>query len=70
MLITAAAHGLSSNFKQRLDVLQRKMVRLVNRMDPRHHVDNSDLRELSWLNILDCVLYFKMMYIFRVRNDT
>ena len=55
--------------KNRLDVLQRKMVRFVYSMDNRQHVDNSDLRTLSWLSIPDRVAYFKLMHIFRIRHD-
>ena len=61
--------ALSYNLKCRLDVLQRKMVRFIYRIGPRDHVDNSNLRNLSWLSIPDRVSYFKMMHIFRVRND-
>ena len=61
--------SLSSNLKRRLDVIQRKMVRFINSMEPRQHVDNSNLRDLLWLSIPDRVPYFKMMHIFRVRND-
>ena len=61
--------GLSSNLKLRLEALQRKMVRFIHSMEPRQHVDNAHLRNLSWLSVSDRVLYFKMMHIFRIRND-
>ena len=61
--------GLSCNLKNRLAVLQRKMVRFVCSMDNRQHVDNIDLRALSWLSIPDRVSYFKMMHIFRIRHN-
>ena len=51
--------GLSSHFKSRLDVLQRKMLRFVNSLDNRHHVDNSDLHALSWLSITDRVVFLR-----------
>ena len=35
--------GLTVSLKKRLDVLQRKMVRFVNGLDPRAHVGNREL---------------------------
>ena len=61
--------GLSCNLKGRLDVLQRKMVRYVNGLDFRSHVDNTHLHALSWLSVPDRVSYFKLMHVFRVRHN-
>ena len=57
---------LSVVLKERLNVIQRKMVRFVNGMDYRGHVDNRNLRDLSWLNIPDRVKFFKMSHLFRI----
>ena len=45
------------------------MVRFIKSMEPRQHLDNFHLRDLSWLLVSDRVMYFKMMHIFRIRND-
>ena len=60
--------GLSVTLKERLNVVQRKMVRYVHGLDFRSHVDCKDLREMSWLTIPDRVKYFKMAHLFRIRH--
>ena len=60
--------SLSAVLKERLNVLQRKMIRFIHGLDPRDHVDLKNLRDLSWLSIPDRVTFFKMMHLFRVRN--
>ena len=60
--------GLTVALKERFNVIQRKMVRFVNGMDNRAHVDSGNLRELLWLNIPDRVKFFKMSHLFRIRH--
>ena len=60
--------GLPTSLKERLNIIQRKMVRFIYGMDNRGHVDNKVLRDLSWLNIPDRVHFFQMMHLFRIRN--
>ena len=48
--------------------MQRKMVRFINGLDNRAHVDNSDLKELSWLTVSDRVKFFQMTHLFRIWN--
>ena len=44
------------------------MVRFVNSMEYRGHVDCRNLRDLLWLNIPDRVKFFKMSHLFRIRH--
>ena len=60
--------GLPTSLKERLNVIQRKMVRFIYSMDYRGHVDNKNLRDLLWLNIPDRVYFFQMKHLFRIRN--
>ena len=60
--------GLSVALKERLNVVQRKMVRFISGTDSRSHVDLKNLLEFNWLNIPDRVSYFKLMHIFRIRH--
>ena len=60
--------GLSVALKERLNVVQRKMVRFVYGMDFRGHVDNKNFRDLSWLKIPDRVKFFRLSHIFRIRH--
>ena len=61
--------ALSVALKERLNVIQRKMVRFVFSLDNRAHVDCSNLRELAWLSVPDRVKFFKLAHIFRVRHN-
>ena len=45
------------------------MVRFVAGMDFREHVSLSDFHRLRWLCIPDRVSYFKLLHLFKVRND-
>ena len=58
--------GLSCKLKDKLDVLQRKMVRYVLNLDPRAHVGGQHLRGLHWLSINDRVRFFKLIHVFKV----
>ena len=61
--------GLSCGLRGRLDILQRKMVRFVQGMDFMAHVGTKELKDLSWLLMKDRVMYFRMIHLFRIRND-
>ena len=54
--------GLSIALKERLNVIQRKMIRFIYGMDFRGHVDSKHLRELSWLSIPDRVNLFRIRH--------
>ena len=60
--------SLSVTLKERLNVIQRKMVRFINSLDNRAHVDCRNFLELSWLSIPDRVKFFRMMHLFRIRH--
>ena len=60
--------GLSVTLKERLNVIQRKMVRFIFGLDNRAHVDVKNLRELNWLSIPDRVKFFRMTHLFRIRH--
>ena len=62
--------GLSISLKNRLDVIQRKMVRFINGWDFRAHVGKSELLQLGWLSIPDRVTYFRVIHLFKIRNKT
>ena len=60
--------GLSKKLQNKLDVLQRRMVRFIYSLDACDHVGTEKLRELSWLSIRDRVQYFKLCHVFKIRN--
>ena len=60
--------GIGSVYRSKLEVLQRRMIRLIYSMGPRDHVDTVQLKELNWLSIADRVRYFKLCHVFRIRH--
>jgi hypothetical protein len=52
--------------KGKLDVLQRRMLRLIFGMDQRGHVGPQHYRSLAWLTVKDRVSYFKLVHIFKM----
>ena len=59
--------GVNTKLKDRLDALQRKMIRFVFRLDSRDSVMPDHFRQLGWLCVSDRVRYFKMVITFKVR---
>ena len=60
--------GLTTLHKSRLDVLLRKMVHFVFGFDNRHHVGPSEFHSLSWLTVLDRVMYFKLIHLYKIKH--
>ena len=59
--------SLTAQLRSRLDIVQRKMARFVYALDNRAHIGNKELCFLSWLNFPDCVNYFKLVHLFKIR---
>ena len=64
--ISAWYSGTLARFRDRLDVMQRKMARFTLSLDYRAHVDFSLFKGLGWLSVPDRVNYFKLLHVFRV----
>ena len=62
--------SLTKELRNRLDVIQRRMVRFIYSMDRMDHVDSRDLGRLSWLSIPDRVRFFKLTMAFKIRIGT
>ena len=62
--------GIPAVYKDRLDVIQRRMVRFIIARSPRDHVDTSDLNSMSWMTVPNRVKYFKLLHMFRIYNGT
>ena len=60
--------GVPKQLKQKLDVLQRRMLRFVFSKGPRDHVGVEELKCLSWLSIPDRVKYFSLVHVFKIRS--
>ena len=53
--------------RNRLDVLQRRMVRFILSKEARDHVGSGEFRHLSWLSIPDRVSYSKLVQVSKIR---
>ena len=60
--------GLTKQLKEKLNVIQRRMVRFIHGFHHMHHVDNADFKQLTWLNVPDRVKFFKLVHVFRIRT--
>ena len=60
--------GLNSKIKERLDAMQRKMVRFTLDLDFRSSIDLSHLSSLGWLTVHDRVRYFKLIHTHKIFN--
>ena len=50
-------------------MIQRRMIRFIEGLDVRSHVDGNDLFSLSWLSVPDRVAYFQVLHLFKIRHD-
>ena len=62
--------SISKLLQNRLDIVQRRMVRFVLSKEPRYHVSREDMRSLSWLSISERVKFFKLTQVFKIRLGT
>ena len=58
---------LSLKLRNKLDVIQRKMIRFIFSMHHMEHVDSSHYLNLSLLTIKDRVDFFKLCHVFKIR---
>ena len=62
--------SISQRLRDRLDVLQRRMVKFIMSKDRLYHVSSQDLRDLSWLSVYNRVRFFKLNQVFRIHMGT
>ena len=59
--------GLGVGLRNRLDVIQRKMVRYVNGWGPRDHVGDQEISSTGWLTFSRRVLHSQLCHLFKAR---
>ena len=59
--------GIGVKLKNRLNTIQRKMVRYVNGWSPRSHVGKDEIVSLGWLSFPDLMTYFTLSHLFKIR---
>ena len=65
--VSAWYSGLGIGLKQRLDIVQRKMVRFVKGWGPRSHVGRPEIDAVGWLYFPERVKFFKLCHLFKVK---
>ena len=60
--------GVSQRLKNRLEVIQRKMVRFVNGWEPRSHVGLPEIIAVGWLFFPKRVSFFKLCHLFKIKT--
>ena len=65
--ISAWYPGLGVGLRNRLDVLQRKMVRFTNKWNPREHVGDAEIVGIGWLPLPRRALTLQLGHLFKVK---
>ena len=67
---TAWYQSLSNVLKQKLQVVQNKIVRFVLKLPPRSHIGQTQLDALHYLNVSDRVSQLRLNHVYKIRNGT
>ena len=67
--VSAWYPGLGMGLRQRLDTVQRKMVRFVNGWRPRSHVGTTEINNVGWLYFPERVKFFKLCHLYKVKQE-
>ena len=62
--------GLSQLLRNRLQVIQNKMIRFVLKLDPRSHIGSDEFKSLGWLQVSKRVDQIILNHIFRIKSGT
>jgi hypothetical protein len=66
---SAWSQGISCILREKLLVMQRKMVRFVLFKHNRDHVGQEELDMLGWLSFTARVSYFRLTHVYRIHNE-
>ena len=66
--ISAWYSGLGLGLRNRLDVIQRKMIRFINGWGPREHVGDNEFSLTGWLTFPKRASFFQLCHLFKVRR--
>ncbi len=62
--------ALSVKLKNRLQVMQNKMIRFILNLEPRSHVGHDQFEKLGMLNVKDRVKQLKLNHVFKIYHCT
>ena len=67
-IIFTPASGLGVGLRNRLDVVQRKMIRFMNGWGPREHVGSAEFLSTGWLTFSKRASFFQLCHVFKIRS--
>jgi len=62
--------GIGIKYKNKLQIIQNKIVRFITNKDSRSHIGALELQEINMINVNDRVNYLKMCHVFKIKNDS
>ena len=62
--------ALSTKLKDKLQVMQNKLIRFILKLGPRSHIGSDELMKLNMLKVADRVKQLKLNHVFKIYNDT
>ena len=66
--VSAWYSGLGVGLRNRLDVVQRKMIRFMNGWGPREHVGSAEFLSTGWLTFSKRASFFQLCHVFKIRS--
>ena len=61
--------SLSTKLKNKLQVMQNKMVRFILKLGPRSHIGDEELKTVGMLRVEDRVRQLKLNHVFKIYNE-
>jgi hypothetical protein len=62
--------SISSKLKDKLQVMQNKLIRFILKLKPRSHIGSDKLSKLNMLKVDDRVKQLKLNHVFNIYNNT
>ena len=62
--------ALSKQYKNKLQIMQNKIVRFILNLGPRTHIGQSELNKVGFLSVCDRVQQLKLNLVFKIFYDT
>ena len=66
--VSAWYSGLGVGLRNRLDVVQRKMIRFMNGWGPREHVGSAEFLSTGWLTFSKRASFFQLCHVLKIRS--
>ena len=61
--------SLSAKLKNKLQVVQNKLIRFILKLEPRSHIGDVEFKKLGMLKVEDRVKQLKLNHVFKIYNE-